>query len=67
MHEDLSKYNEDDVKIVKFLWENQGKDVNIDDVVENLCVSKVDFMRIFGGFNALCKEQVKKPIQESLL
>ena len=67
MQEDFSKYNEDDVKIVKFLWENQGKDVNIDDVVKNLCVSNFDFMRIFRGFNALCKEQVKKPIQGSLL
>ena len=66
MHEDLSKYNEDDVKIVKFLWENQGKNVNIDDVVKNLCVSKFDFMRIFRRFNALHKEQVKKPIQQSL-
>ena len=66
MHEDLSKYNEDDVKIVKFLWENQGKNVNIDDVVKNLCVSKFDFMRIFRRFDALCKEQVKKPIQQSL-
>ena len=67
MHEDLSKYNEDDVKIVKFLWENQGKNVNIDDVVKNLCVSKFDFMRIVRRFNALHKEQVKKPIQQSLL
>ena len=69
MEEDLSKYNEDDVKIIKFLWENQGNVIDTQDIIEKLQVKAEDFFLMFNRWRAMCAEQGNKktkPIQESL-
>lgn len=67
---DISQYDETEVKIVKFLYENQGNTIQSDIVLKELNVSEKAFIKLHNSWQKMCSEinnKVQKPKQLFLI
>ena len=67
---DISQYDETEVKIVKFLYENQGNTIQLDIALKELNVSEKAFVKLYNSWQKMCNKlnnKVEKPKQETLI
>ena len=67
---DISQYDETEVKIVKFLYENQGNTIQLDIALKELNVSEKAFIKLHNSWQKMCNKlnnKVQKPKQLFLI
>ena len=53
---DISQYDETEVKIVKFLYKNQGNTIQLDIALKELNVSEKAFIKVHNSWQNMCNK-----------